>query len=447
MNERPQLPQGNFLKLAVFAIMILFFSVFGASAGQLPQPDQPDEVAISEIKKFISKSIDLRRGGFFPDLDADWRLRLSTDKAIVFQARLTWSFAEVAQRRPESMPGLDDATRHGMDMLTNTLWDADHGGFFWVVDAETPPVLADTPAPKHLYGNAFGIYAAANAYRALGDPDALDLARMGYQWVEEHARDPQHPGYYEVFTREGRPILTPPDGDPKASDMIGTAYGFKSMNTHLHLMEAYTELYRVWPDPELRERLTELLGIVRDTMTVEPGAMNMFFTPDWRAVPGHDSFGHDVEAAYLMLETAELLGERPVEETLPIARSLVDHALLWGYDEELGGFYDAGGAWGEPHDTTKVWWAQAEALNALLLMDDHFGDETDAYREAFAKTWEFTETFLIDNERGGWRWSVQRDGAPIGPTEKSNNWKGPYHTVRAMLNIADRLRERREDAP
>lgn len=399
-----------------------------------------DEVAEAEVEQFVSKAVNREHGGFYSTFDHRWRPLPTASHTVVYQARVTWTLAEVARRRPlidDALPGL---VRHGMSLLSDTLWDEKHGGFFWEQDDVIDRGTESDDQLKHLYGNAFAIYAAANAYHTLQDPAYLDLATRGYRWVEQHARDPQHAGYYEVLTREGQPVLNPPDGDPRTTDAIGTAYGFKSMNTHLHLMEAYAELYEVWPDSQLRSDLANLLVLVRETIVVNPGAMNLFFTPDWRAVPAHGSFGHDVETAYLMLEAAELLGEHEAQRTLPIARQLVDHALIWGYDPQRGGLYDSGNAWGQPHDTTKVWWAQAEALNALLLMDEYFGEETSQYRKAFEQTWQFTQAYLIDQENGGWRWSVEEDGTPIGPTIRANPWKGPYHTVRAMLNIADRLR-------
>src|SRR5690606_11128014 len=151
-------------------------------------------------------------------------------------------------------------------------------------------------------------------------------------------------------------ILERPQGQRRKLDSIGTAYGFKSMNSHIHLLEAYTALYHVWPDDALRLRLEQLLLRVRDVIQVEPGALHMFFTRDWRAVPNGNSFGHDVETAFLLIEAAEALGDPWPEQTHTIARRLVDHALEWGFDDELGGFYDHGGAFRPPYDQKKVWW-------------------------------------------------------------------------------------------
>ena len=168
------------------------------------------------------------------------------------------------------------------------------------------------------------------------------------------------------------------------------------MNSHIHLLEAITALSRVWPDPLVQTRLREVFLIVRDKIAVEPGCLNLFFTPDWRAVPDYDSFGHDVETAYLLLEAAAALKEADDPKTLMVARSLVDHALQWGWDERLGGFYDKGAAFAPAYGREKVWWTQAEGLNALLLMHEHFGGQTRRYFDAFLKQWDFIVNYQVD---------------------------------------------------
>ena len=171
-----------------------------------------------------------------------------------------------------------------------------------------------------------------------------------------------------------------------AADHLGTAYGYKSMNSHIHLLEAMTALYRVWPDPMVQTRLRELFVLVRDKIAVEPGCLNLFFTPDWRPVPDHDSFGHDVETAYLLLEAATALKQPDDAKTLAAAKYLVDHALVWGWDERLGGFYDKGAAFTPACGREKIWWTQAEGLNALLLMHVRFRQSVAAILRRFPQT-------------------------------------------------------------
>ena len=223
-------------------------------------------------------------------------------------------------------------------------------------------------------------------------------------------------------------------------DRVGVYHGFKSMNSHIHLLEAVAEFYRVEPTPAVRTRLAELLAIVRDRITAPPGALNLYLTRDWQATPAHDSFGHDVETAFLLIEAAEALGGPVDPKTAAVARSLVDHALDFGWDAEHGGFYDKGEVFnGKAFDLTKVWWTQAEGLNALLLMHQRHGAETDRYWEAFRRQWAFIAAHLIDPDHGGWFYETTRDGKRLGDGAKASPWKANYHTSRAMLRVSRML--------
>ncbi|CAD7697488.1 unnamed protein product [Ostreobium quekettii] len=405
-----------------------------------PSVDDLESVMWAELDAWYPRCVDVTHGGFTAGYDDKWNATDEQDKAIVFQARMTWVAAEVARRRPEVADMFEPYALHGLRHLEEAMWDARHGGFFWKLEndgAHAP----DGGHYKHVYGNAFAIYAAANVHRAVGDPESLALAQRAFRWLEDHAADAENGGYVEALDRRGRPLQPRLDENGMwALDHIGTAFGFKSMNTHIHMLEAYTALYRVWDDPELRDRLQALLDIIADRVYVEPGALGLYFTPGWAALPDHDSFGHDVETTYLMLEAAEVLGHEAVEAVRERAAKLTEHALMYGYDAELGGLYDSGSAFRNATDRTKVWWAQAEALNAFHLMSTIAEGEEGRYEEAFARTWEFAEEFLIDGEHAGWWWSVDEVGVPNGEPGKGNNWKSAYHTVRAMLEIADRMR-------
>ena len=195
----------------------------------------------------------------------------------------------------------------------------------------------------------------------------------------------------------------------------------------------------------MRERLRETHNLVRDRIAVEPGALNLYLTRDWRAIPAHDSFGHDVETAYLLVEAAEALNLADNPETWRVPRMLVDHALDWGWDDEHGGFYDKGESFnGEAFDRKKVWWTQAEGLNALLLMHEKYNRGTDRYGSAFLKQWDFIERHMIDPVYGGWYAETSRDGKLIGDGAKASQWKANYHTSRALMNVATTLKKMNE---
>ena len=276
---------------------------------------------------------------------------------------MTWVSAQVAMRYAELREEYLGYTRHGVDFLASVMWDPLHGGFYWGLD-EQGQLSPRYGAEKHAYGISFGLYAAAAAYEATRDERALELARRTFQWLEDHA-DRRDQGYFEAFTREGQVIASRNRPSGRTTDQLGTLYGFKSMNSHIHLLEALTALSGV-AGKAVAERLREILLVVRDRIAVEPGCLNLFFTPDWRPLPDHDSFGHDVETAFLLLEASEALGEPEAERTLAVARSLVDHALEWGWDEKHGGFYDKGAAFRPAWERDKIWWTQAEGLNAAV---------------------------------------------------------------------------------
>jgi mannobiose 2-epimerase len=396
------------------------------------------------LPQWFPRCVDKQYGGFFPHFREDWSKGDQNDKTLVFQSRMTWVAAQVAMRYPESSEEYLAYTRHGLDFLARVMWDREHGGLFWALD-ETGKLGDRQGTEKHVYGLAFAIYGTTAAYEATKEERALELAKQTFAWLERHAHDSVNGGYYEALTREGQPILSPAPSAPSAasargSDRIGTRYGFKSMNSHIHLLEALTALYHVWPDPLVERRLREVFGLVRDKIAVEPGCLNLYFTPDWRPVPDHDSFGHDVETAYLLLEAAEVLKQPDDARTLAVARSLVDHALDWGWDDKQGGFFDRGAAFQPAWAREKIWWTQAEGLNALLLMHERFGRQTPRYFEAFLRQWDFIATAQVDRRHGGWHGSVSAEGVAAPGQAKATVWKAAYHDGRALMNTAERLR-------
>jgi mannobiose 2-epimerase len=386
------------------------------------------------------RALDRDLGGFHQTFARDWSPLPDDGRFLVYQARMTWTaaaFAEYAGDRRDEFLGY---ARYGVDYLDAVMRDRERGGFHWALDPRGRLDEA-TGSEKHVYGTAFALYAASEAYRAGRDARALAVARDAFAWLDAHAHDPEHGGYFEALDRDGAPLLRWDDAPAgRRADRLGVYYGFKSMNSHIHLLEAVAAFHRVERTPEVEARLRELLGIVRDRVAVEPGALNLYFTRDWRPTPAHDSFGHDVETAYLLVEAAEALGLPDDPDTWRVARGLVDHALDAGWDGDRGGFFDKGDVFaGRPYDTTKVWWTQAEGLNALLLMHREFGGETDRYGLAFLKQWEWIERHQLDPEHGGWFGEVDADGRLLGDGRKATQWKANYHTSRALMNVARML--------
>jgi mannobiose 2-epimerase len=345
----------------------------------------------------------------------------------------------VREREPEFV----QHALHGLDYLNGPFRDERHGGLYFFLTPDGRPET-EWESEKHTCGLVFAIFAAAATYRTTRDARALELAMDLFRWLEEHAHDPSAGGYFEPLTRDGKPLLAPHRG--RKHDAIGTPYGYKTTNTHIHVLEALTELYEVSAEPPVRTRLEETLALLRDRLTVPPGAFGACYTLDWRALPMHDSFGHDVEAAYLMLEAAQALGGGSDDEiTSRTARRIVDHTLEWGWDSKHGGVYFAGQAFGPAFDRAKWWWVQAEALNVLLIMHERHGHETDRYWNAFLMQMRFIFDHQVDRRHGGWHPCVSEDGkAVIFEHDKAMPWKAAYHDGRALMNVSSRLRRMSE---
>ena len=213
-------------------------------------------------------SVDDIHGGFHSHFARDWKELPSDGKFSVFQGRMTWVAAQVVLREPAMKEQFIPIVHHGVEYLKNVMWDKQNGGFFWGLD-DDGRITAEFGDAKELYGIGFCIYGAAAAYQATGDPQALELAKNGFLWIDKYAHDPSHGGYFEWLTRDGTPIIPKVADGTVATNPIGPI-NYKSMNTHIHLLEAFTQLYQVWPDSTLRARIEELLAIVRDKICVNP---------------------------------------------------------------------------------------------------------------------------------------------------------------------------------
>ncbi|MDI9400813.1 MAG: AGE family epimerase/isomerase [Verrucomicrobiota bacterium] len=387
------------------------------------------------LQKFFPAALDEKNGGFIENFSRDWKPQSSATKSIVYQSRLTWTSARAALRFPEEADLYLAQSRHGAKYLAEKMWDKKEGGFFWEVPVDGSPARE----LKEMYGHAFGIYALAANYQATQDTAALELAQKAFQWMEKYAHDSLHGGYFESIGPGGKPLT------PNSKNVVGAQEGQKSMNTSIHILEALTELYAVWPDPLLKKRLQEMLEVCHQRFFRPPGYLIQFTDRDWKPVESPDSFGHDVETGFLMIEAADALGLEDKAPYWEAARQLVNHALLYGWDETRGGLYDLGtlnadGSVTSGLKTMKVWWVQAEQLNVLLLLHERFAKETPRYWEAFQKEWHWISSFQIDPLHGGWWADVQKEGQPV-IRNKADCWTECYHQARALFNTSERLRQ------
>lgn len=400
-------------------------------------------------------SIDSPNGGYYSNLSYNFKVMPEQDKLIVTQARHIWALSKLSDFIANK--NYKEYAFHGYRFLKEKMWDDKYGGFYTIRSRNgNYSNFNGYLDEKRTYGNAFAIYGLAALFELTNDEDVLNLAKDTFYWIEEKAADKNLNGYFQFLTRKGIPFDK--NSQYKTIAIDANEVGFKDQNSSIHLLEAYTELYNVWKSPELYSRLFNILILIRDTITTNKGYLTLFFYPDWKPVSfrdspedirkqnyglDHVSFGHNYETAFLMLEASYTLGLQNDTKTLITAKTMMDHAIENGWDNNSAGFFDEGYYFKENGKCeiikdTKVWWSQAEGLNALLLFSKIFPDEKKYY-ELFLKQWEYIKKYLIDHEHGDWYWgSLEKE--PFYKTEpKANIWKGTYHTARALMNCTKML--------
>ncbi len=448
-------------KTRIFIILVVLAGLIACESKQQEESALDIELEESLFKYILApwypRNLDTVYGGYISAFDHDWSLSEGSQvKALVQQARHMWTCSYVLENYPDSMKYLDYASR-GFTFLQKALWDQEYGGFHSYCNKDGT-LIDELNHEKRVYGQAFAIYGLSQFYKVSHDREALELAKRQFTWMEEHAHDPVHGGYFEFLNRDGTPVME----KNTLQDVLGDspAIGLKDYNSSIHIMEAFTELYRVWPDSLVRTRLEEIFLLIRDTFTHPDGYLQLYFYPNWTLVPEevmemrspsdhwytqHFTYGHDVETAFLLLETAHSLGWEEDDKTHQIAKALVDHSLESGWDHEAGGFFDAGKA---ENDTitiinrNKSWWGLVEGMNALLLTHKLYPDDQQDYYHKFLKSWEHIDTYLIDKKYGGW-YNAALDSSPESVLQgKSHIWKTTYHNTRGMVSCINMLRNK-----
>ena len=446
---------------SLLSFTLLAFLLFSCKQKE-DSKDVSDKELLPEIEASLNKLVELWyprvvdtvNGGFWTDFNFKWEKEGKQNKMLVSQARHVWTTSVLSEYYKDRK--YEEIAAHGFRFLRDKMWDDENGGFHTLLGFEgnSPKVLSPN---KSSYGNSFAIYGLAAYFKVSKDTSALNLAKKTFQWLEDHAHDPVHGGYFDVLQQDGSWMLDIKENTNDYDNFIRKDW--KDQNSSIHLLESFTALYEVWPDPLLRERLEELLLLIRDTITTEKGYLSLHLERDWKPVTlrdsseayikqhfylDHVSFGHDVETAFLMLEASHILLRKNDSITLMKAKKMVDHALDWGWDDEKGGFYDGGYYWNDSGRRTieneaKVWWAQAEALNSLLLMSKLFPGEKQ-YFYLFKKQWEYLDTYMIDRENGGWYNEGLDTNLDAKYEPKAQMWKVSYHNVRSLINVVQMLK-------
>ena len=345
------------------------------------------------------------RGGFYGEVDGLGRIDPDAPRGVILNARIIWAFS--AAWRVLKRPGYLDAATHAFRWFQSHFADPGNGGVFWSVSADGKPL----DAKKQLYAQGFAIYGLSEYVAATGSREALDTAVQLFHTVERHFKDTESGGYIEALGRDFSPLE---DMSLSASDINCD----KTMNSHLHILEAFASLYRVWPDPGLKQAVEDLLDIVCGKIMGPDGHLRLYFDRKWNVLPGGTSWGHDIETSWLALECAQALGDPAVvEKVMPAAR-------------KMGAAGNAGLA---EDDGTEQWWAYAEAVVGNLWLWKYHGEA--AALERAEKTYDFIRTRLVDRERGEWYWALLPNGEPDLGSPKAGFWKCPYHNSRMCLRV------------
>ncbi|GAB2558757.1 AGE family epimerase/isomerase [Spirosoma areae] len=371
---------------------------------------------------------DNEQGGFYGRVNYQNQPDAKADKGIVLNARILWTFSAALRHthHEEYRATADRAFQY----IRQYFIDPQYGGVYWSVDATGQPKYP----LKHLYGQAFALYGLSEYALATRSAPALDLAKVQFQNMVHHAFDKAKGGFVEALARDWSP----------ATDYIISKYDnqeIKTMNTHLHILEAFTSLYRVWPDKSVADQIRGMLRVFLDHI-VDPKTyrMNLFMNNDWTIRRTAISYGHDIEAAWLLPEAAHALaakntGDKPLQKTMRDVGVKMARAAADGFDPTDGGMnYEL-----EPNghlNKERSWWVLAEAMVGFMNAYQLTHDKT--FLDKSVRSWEFTKKYLLDLKNGEWFTGVTADHKVLG-NEKISMWKCPYHNSRACLEMLERL--------
>ena len=361
-------------------------------------------------------------GGFYGSVGREGIGNPKAPKAGILNARILWTFSSAY--RIYGLPEYKMMADRAQDFLINNLIDKTYGGVYWTIG----PDGSLTGPQKQIYVLAFSIYGLSEHFRATGDKASLDAAIGLYNTLEQYAHDKQRGGYYEGFTRDWQG-----GGNEGVDGKKGTE---KSMNTNIHVMEALTNLYRVWPDEGLRESLISSLDAIQTKVyNPETKHMHQFFKADWTVLPGGDSYGHDIETSWLMYETAEVLGDEAIiAKTRKITLDMVDASLAEGLAKDGCMLNET------PEESPRQlieWWPQCETIIGCINAWQLTGNRK--YFDAAVRCWEFVKKSFIDKEYGEWFRKMALDRTPQLRVTKADVWNCPYHNSRLGFEIQSRL--------
>lgn len=378
----------------------------------------------SILQFWINSTLDHVNGGFIGRINQAGEPDATADKGAVLNARILWSFSAAFNLTGDGIY-LQHAER-AFIYINRYFIDPEFGGVYWSVNYSG----AKKNSKKQVYATAFTIYGLAEYYRATRIGHVLETAVSLYKILVEKSLDQQYGGYFEAFAENWSPIA-----DLRLSDKDENEQ--KSMNTHLHVLEAYANLYSIWPDKELKNEIERLLGYFYDHIIDHKlSTQILFFNEEWKPRSKTISYGHDIEASWLLLEAAHIIGGADLIKKFRELAVKLAFKVMSGLDSDGGLNYEL-----EPEDNKlikeKHWWVQAEAMigffNAWEISKDSL------FLNASLKSWEFTKANILDKKGGEWFWGINSGGSVMSGQDKVGIWKCPYHNSRACIELIRRI--------
>ena len=386
------------------------------------------EECLSILSFWQKNTLDDKNGGFIGSIELDMTKHPDSEKGCVLNARILWTFS-AAYRVFKNPEYLTIATR-AYEYNTKHFFDTEKGGCYWMLNADGTP----KNTRKQIYAIAFMLYALVDYYKITKNKEALDKAIELFEIIEKYSFDKEKDGYFEAYSKDWKLLE-----DMRLSEIDKNDP--KTMNTHLHILEAYTNLYREYKDEKLQKALKNLIMnvFVGKIINTEKGYFDLFFTEDWKHESTKNSYGHDIEGSWLLWEAAEILGDEEVKNKLkPICLKMADQVLASGLDKD-GGLMNEGTN-GVVEDSNKHWWVQAESV--VGFMNAYQLTKEEKYLKASLSTWEFIKNYIIDKKNGEWYHSVSKDDHKVFTQElKTGPWKCPYHNSRMCMEIIQRFPE------
>lgn len=368
---------------------------------------------------WINKMADNENGGFYGQIDGNGQLHPQANKGAVLNTRILWTFS-AAYRIFGEEQFRETATR-AYEYIKQYFLDKESGGVYWELDYKGNPVNTK----KQVYAQGFALYGFSEYYRATGEKEALNLAIELFHLIEKY-KDKKHGGYFEAFTREWKPIEDMRLSDKDANEK-------KSMNTHLHILEPYTNLLRIWNSKDLKDAQRELINIFTNKiLNRENYHQHLFFEEDWTVKSAAISYGHDIEASWLLYEATEVLDDTDILTDIKQLSLKIADAAMEGLEPDGSMIYEKEGT---HTDQERHWWVQAEAVVGYMYAYDNSGNIQ--YKEKATRIWQYIQNNFIDKQHGEWYWSRMPDGSVNKRDDKAGCWKCPYHNSRMCMEMIE----------